>query len=155
MLVVSFSAVNKPWGFLGNMAPYPLIYEGKEWRTSEALFQALRFKDETLKELIRLQKSPMAAKMMAKKHKDKMTVVPMSEEDVNLMRMVLKLKFDTHPELVNKLLNSRELTIIEDISTRKGERHLFWGMRKVEGVWLGTNTMGKLLMELRDSYRKM
>jgi len=154
VIVISFSSVSMPWGFLGNMSPYPVLFDGKEWRTAEALFQALRFKNEELRELIRQQKSPMAAKMMAKKYKEKMTVIPMSEEDVGLMRMVLKLKFDTHPELIKKLLNSGEHTIIEDIGTRKGERHLFWGMRKVEGVWLGTNTMGKLLMELRDTYRK-
>ncbi len=153
MPVISFSSVNLPWGFLGNMSPYPILYDGKEWRTSEALFQALRFNDEELRELIRDQKSPMAAKMIAKKHRDKMMVIPMSHEDINLMRFVLKLKFDSHPIIKDKLLNSGEYTIIEDIGNRRGERHLFWGMHKAGDTWIGTNTMGKLLMELRDIYR--
>jgi len=154
MLIISFSSVNKPWGFLGNMAPYPIYFEGNVWRTSEALFQALRFNNEEIRALIRQQKSPMAAKMMAKKNKEKMTVIPMSEEDVDQMRLVLKLKFDSHPTIKQKLMNSGNHIIIEDIGSRKGVRHLFWGKQKSEGIWIGTNTLGILLMELRDIYRK-
>ena len=43
MAIISFSKVALPYGWLGNMAPYPIIYEGKRWRTIEALFQSLRF----------------------------------------------------------------------------------------------------------------
>jgi predicted NAD-dependent protein-ADP-ribosyltransferase YbiA (DUF1768 family) len=44
-------------------------------------------------------------------------------------------------------------TIVENIGNRNGERHLFWGMKKVNGEWKGTNTMGRILMGLRDEYR--
>ena len=43
---------------------------------------------------------------------------------------------------------------IENIGNRKGVRHLFWGMKKVDGIWEGNNQMGKLLMELREEYLK-
>ena len=43
--------------------------------------------------------------------------------------------------------------IFEDIGNRNGERHKFWGAKKVsDSVGDGINTMGKILMELRDSF---
>jgi ribA/ribD-fused uncharacterized protein len=151
--LITFSSVNLPWGFLGNMSPYPITYKEQAWLTSEALFQSLRFESIDLKEIIRTQKSPMAAKMMAKKYKNQMTVLPMSNEDLENMRFVLKLKFDSHTEIKNRLINSAKYLIIEDIGNRNGERHLFWGMKKKNGNWVGENKMGKLLMELRKKYQ--
>ena len=151
--IISFTKVNLPWGSLGNLAPYPSSFQGQMWRTSEALFQALRFDDLEIRSIIQLEKSPMGAKFKAKSFRKKMTVEPMSAVDVNNMKMVLKLKFDTHLEIRKKLILSNKNVIVEDIGKRNGERHLFWGMKEVDGQWIGNNTMGKLLMELRDSYK--
>lgn len=153
MSVISFSAVKLPWGFFGNMAPYSIKYMDQEWKTSEALFQALRFNDDEIRELIRIQKSPMAAKMMAKKYRHKLICIPMSDEDVQNMQKVIRLKFDSHPEIRTKLIESGHQLIVEDIGNRNGERHLFWGMKKIDHNWIGNNMMGKLLMELRESYQ--
>ncbi len=62
-----FKGVKEPNGWMGNMAPYPITYNGQVWRTSEALFQAMRFNDPLIKGLIQAENSPMAAKMIAKK----------------------------------------------------------------------------------------
>jgi predicted ATP-grasp superfamily ATP-dependent carboligase len=40
---ITFTKTSLPFGWLGNMAPYPIEYLEKTWRTAEALFQALRF----------------------------------------------------------------------------------------------------------------
>ena len=69
IVVIEFTKVDLPYGWLGNMYASPISYEGKIWLTSEALFQALRFEDEEIRELIRLEKSPMGAKMKAKGNK--------------------------------------------------------------------------------------
>jgi predicted NAD-dependent protein-ADP-ribosyltransferase YbiA (DUF1768 family) len=37
-----FTKVNLPYGWLGNMAPYPVLHDGCSWLTTEALFQAMR-----------------------------------------------------------------------------------------------------------------
>ena len=153
--VISFTSVKLAYGWLGNMAPFPIVYQNQVWLTSEALFQAMRYSDVEIKELIRAQKSPMAAKMKAKKHKNEMVIIPLSPEDVLNMKLCLKLKFDQHPAIKQKLLNTKEYLIVEDIGNRNGERHLFWGMKNDKGTWQGTNTMGKLLMELRDEYRAL
>ena len=145
-----FSKVAEENGWMGNMAPYIIKYEGKEWRTSEALFQSMRFEDESIKEIIRLEKSPMAAKMKAKKFRDQMVVIPMSEKDVENMRMCVRLKLEQHPELKEDLIATGNETIYENIGKRNGERHKFWGAKKLsDNEGDGFNMMGKILMDLR------
>ena len=89
-MAIGFTKAKLPYGWLGNMYASPVSYEGKVWKTSEALFQALRFEDEEIRELIREEKSPMGAKKKAKGQKSRMVVVPMSEEGVENMRMVVR-----------------------------------------------------------------
>ena len=45
MKSIWFSKVKEEYGWMGNMAPYRIQYEGKIWLTSEALFQSLRYDD--------------------------------------------------------------------------------------------------------------
>ena len=145
-----FSKVAEENGWMGNMAPYKIKYDGKEWLTSEALFQSMRFEDESIKEIIRLEKSPMAAKMKAKKFRDQMVVIPMSEKDVENMRMCVRLKLEQHPELKEDLIATGNETIYENIGKRNGERHKFWGAKKLsDNEGDGFNMMGKILMDLR------
>lgn len=155
MFPVIFTKVKLPYGWLGNMAPFKIMYAGKEWRTTEALFQALRFTDETIREAIRLERSPMGAKFVAKRHAAKMTVVPTSAEDVAIMETVLRLKLEQHPQLKELLLATEDDVIIEDVTKRgAGGRHLFWGMSVESGDWFGQNTLGKLWMKIRRELRQ-
>ena len=68
----------------------------------------------------------------------------------------IKFPYVVHKDLYdlrNKLLKTGEHTIIEDIGSRRGARHEFWGAYKNEkNEWVGNNLMGKLLMELRIDY---
>jgi hypothetical protein len=137
------------FGWLGNMSPHPVEWNGKEYRTSEALFQSLRFQDTVVIEAIRAEKSPMAAKMVARKHKHKMTVEPCSVDDLLHMRQCLLLKVDQHPKLKNQLLDTGRQQIIEDCSKRKRGSALFWGAAFDGTNWVGENQLGRLWMELR------
>ena len=152
--MIKFTKVSLPFGWLCNMAPFPVMYNEKKWLTIEALFQALRFEDEKIIEEIRLEKSPMGAKMKAKKHKLLYVVEPMSEKDVENMRMCVRLKLEQHPRLVGQLLATNDQLICEDIGKRNGERHKFWGAKEINGVWEGKNMMGVIWMELRTQLRK-
>ena len=149
--MIKFTKVSLPYGWLGNMAPFPVMYEGKKWLTIEALFQALRFEDGKIIEEIRLEKSPMGAKMKAKKNKLLYVIEPMSEKDLENMRMCVRLKLEQHPKLVGQLLATNDQLICEDIGKRNGERHKFWGAKEINGVWEGENMMGKIWMELRNN----
>lgn len=152
---IAFTKVKLPYGWLGNMAPYALVYEGKEWKTSEALFQARRFdKYDPIREQIRAEKSPMAAKLLAKSSVERMVVVPQSEEDLKLMAEVLRLKVEEHPILKQWLLETGDAEIIEDCTKRQRGSGLFWGAGLQEdGTWKGDNYLGKLWMLLRRELR--
>lgn len=154
--IITFTKVKLPYGWLGNMSPYPVEYDGREWRTTEALFQALRFDDEEIRELIREQKSPMAAKMMAKKHRKSMVIEPMTEDDYLNMIQCIILKIKHHPELIDELVETEDSIIIEDVSSR-GSRgsNLYWGaMLNQNGEWIGENRLGRAWMHIRQLYQR-
>ena len=156
MAYISFTKTNLPYGWLGNMFAAPITYQGQIWRTSEALFQALRFEDIGIRELIRTKKSPLVAKNVCKGKEflAKRVVEPMSTEDIHNMRLCLQLKFDQHPDLREKLLKTGDHIIFEDVSARNRARHKFWGAVKINNQLDGQNMLGKLLMELRAELRK-
>jgi len=155
MTEIAFTKVKLPFGWLGNMSPFPITHGGKDWFTTEALFQALRFDDEEIIEGIRAIKSPMTAKMAAKKHKEAMIVEPLSDQDVENMKLCVRLKLEQHPDLVPQLLETGDALIVEDCTSR-GRRgsNLFWGAVKTENGWEGENKLGNIWMEIRNELRQ-
>jgi len=159
---VIIRGVEEEYGWLGNMSPHPVKYEGKWWLTAEALFQALRFpmgavndEGENIREIIHAQKSPMAAKMKSKRYKDKRNITPMGNEDLENMKIVLRLKFKCNCNpLERDLLATGDRFIVEDCSNRPTVSGLFWGAKRLaDGTWGERNMLGKLLMELRTEIR--
>lgn len=148
---IGFTKVALPYGWLGNMSPHPVEMNGVLWKTTEALFQALRFNDDKIREAIRAQKSPFSAKLVAKANRSAMQVVPCSVQDVENMRRCLLLKIEQHPELMVELRKTDKAILFEDVSSR-GDRgsNLFWGAKLVNEKLVGENTLGKLWMELRS-----
>jgi len=151
--------VAEPGGWLSNMSPHPIVYEGLKWWHAEALFQALRFApdDEEAREAVRAPRSPMAAKMIAKRFRARQVVAPLSDQDVENMGLCLRLKMDAHGEVRRKLIASGERLLVEDCSAR-GRRvnNLFWGAVRVPNedsplgyAWEGRNMLGRLWMEER------
>ena len=51
---IAFTRVKLPYGWLGNMAPYPVTWRGQSYRTTEAPYQAMRFTDLSIRELAEL-----------------------------------------------------------------------------------------------------
>jgi len=151
--------VAEPGGWLSNMSPHPVQYEGLKWWHCEALFQALRFADDDVeaRAAVRAPKSPMMAKMIAKRFKDRQVVVPLSDADVENMRLCIGLKLAAHAGLRRQLIASGDCLLVEDCSAR-GRRvnNLFWGAVRVPDasaplgyVWEGRNMLGRLWMEER------
>lgn len=155
MEVIAFTKTKLPYGWMGNMSPFPIQFGEDTYRTTEALFQALRFSDNEIKALIRENKSPMGAKFVAKARVDEMTVKQLSEKDVMNMRMCIEIKLDQHPTLVTELLETGDALIVEDVTNRgdKGS-NLFWGAMLVEGEWIGQNVLGNIWMDFRKQLKK-
>lgn len=143
--------VREPFGILGNMSRHPVTYDGLEWRTTEALFQALRFAaDDPIREAIREEKSPMSAKFKAKGNKDSMVVGQLGEQDLTNMRVCLLLKYETHEDVRECLASTVGKPIVEDCTNRQRGSGLFWGAALIDDEWVGDNWLGVLWMELRD-----
>ena len=113
MKYIGFTKVSLPYGWLGNMSPHPVEYNGKIWRTCECLFQSLRFNDKKIVGILRNEKSPMSVKMKSKKYKDKMVIDVMGKEDVDNMKMVVKLKYDSYKWMRVELKKFPEFQIIK------------------------------------------
>jgi ribA/ribD-fused uncharacterized protein len=150
-MAVSFTKVSQPYGWLGNMSPYPVEHNGKTYKTTEALFQAMRFVDEEIIESIRKCPSPMGAKMIAKKNRGKAVIEKCSESDIKNMRLCLILKIQQHQVIAKQLLGTGDQEIIEDTTNRN--RKCPWGAKKIDGRWIGENLLGKIWMELRSEMK--
>lgn len=157
MKEIAFTKVKLPYGWLGNMSAFSVTYGDKTYLTTEALFQALRFtKNPEIQELIRLEKSPMSAKMIAKGKTEYMDEgILYSEKDIDNMRLCISLKLEQHPELKEQLLATNEAIIIEDCSNRPHGSGLFWGAEKTETGWNGKNILGELWMEARTNLKNL
>lgn len=160
---ITFTRVREPFGWLGNMSPHPVTYDGKVWRTTEALFQALRFKDEEIQEAIRNETNPMRSvsrareitkELMKRGGIEKRVVAPQSEDDVKNMELCVRLKMEQYPELREKLILTVNRPIYIDVSSRlnEGLKLLqFWGAKRMEdGSWEGDNILGKIWMNVRE-----
>lgn len=156
MKKILITKVKDKYGWLSLMSPHPVAYKGAEYRTCEALFQCLRFQKypEVQKEIIEA-KSPMAAKMIARKNREKLDRGKLwdeASEDLGWMKLCMYLKIKQHPELKEKLIKTGKAMIIEDCTTHPRESARFWGAVKIkEGQWEGENNLGRLWMQIRKT----
>jgi ribA/ribD-fused uncharacterized protein len=155
MSIIAIRKVDEPYGWLGNMSPHPVYFEGTLFKTSEHLFQWGRFRGypEIQKDLI-AQPSPMGLKMKVKKYRKAMeaegTWVYDEAKDIQWMRECLRLKIRRYADLMRKLKASHPHRIVEDCSNRKGGSGMFWGAALIDGEWVGRNVLGELWMEIRE-----
>lgn len=150
--------VKQAWGWMGNMAPFGVEYDGQHWPSTEALFQALRFApDDPIRAAIRSAGTAFEAKQVALSNACSMIIAPRSSEDLDHMRMVLRLKIDQNEAVLRdrltELRKSRGIPIVEDCTSRPNESGLFWGAALIDaaaGSWTGHNWLGRLWMEIRE-----
>ena len=151
--VVYFRTTIGEFGPLSNMAPdFPIVVIDARIPTAEALYQACRFPDEPeIQRLIVDQPSPMTAKMKSKKYRSR-TRTDWDDVRVNIMRWCLRMKLSQNWSRFGAVLDKTgEKQIVEE-STKDD----FWGAKpKEDGTLVGTNVLGRLLMELRQQYREV
>jgi ribA/ribD-fused uncharacterized protein len=148
--VVVVHETKKGFGGLSNMASgYPLLINGVEILTSEALYQACRFPHHPeLQQEIIAQWSPMAAKMKSKRYRQD-SRPDWDEVRFQVMRWCLRVKLaQNYAEFSQLLLATRDRPIVEE--SRKDD---YWGAKftdKAGSTLIGQNVLGRLLMELRE-----
>jgi len=148
---VFFRKTKEQWGGLSNMAGgYAITVDGVNILTSEALYQSCRFPHlPEVQKLIFEQRSPMSAKMVGKPHRAN-TRPDWLKIRIKVMKWCIRVKFLNNFNQFGKLLlDTDNLPIVE-----WSRKDAFWGAQLYEDdFFIGTNALGRLLMELREDIR--
>lgn len=134
----------KEYYMLSNFSAFAISWNGKLYATSEHIYQAEKFEDETIREMIRESLSPYDTKRIAHTHKQHYKENWEGTKRA-VMKRILQEKVKQHSYIKEKLLLSGTREIIEDSPSDS-----FWGSRS-DGK--GENTLGKLWMEIREELR--
>ena len=147
--VVSFRITTGPYGALSNMAQgYSLNINSVIIPSSEHLYQACKFPlFPSLQEEIFNEDTPKSAKLLAQKN-NSLIRQDWNAVRVKIMRWSLEVKLLQNWNSFSYLLKETGTKAIVEDSSKDN----FWGARREENKFVGTNALGRLLMELREKY---
>lgn len=150
---IVFRKTTEPFGGLSNMASgYALYINELIIPSSEHLYQAMRYptNPEIQFEIIN-QDNAMKAKMISNKYKAQYSRPDWEKIQIKVMRWALEIKLAQNWDAFSVLLEeTHEKPIVEFATDDK-----IWGAKPngANGL-IGTNALGRLLMELREKYVK-
>lgn len=144
-----YRANEKPYGAFSNLFRCAITFEGCVYPTAEHAYQAGKALKPAVREWILRAPTPALAAMAAHGLYTWDVVPNWACIKVDRMRAVLKAKFSQHENLKQLLLDTGSRRLVEAGTTNNAVNR-FWG--EVDGK--GENTLGKLLMELRQELRK-
>ena len=113
---ISFRKTTEKYGGLSNMASgYPIVVNGIYIKSSEALYQAMRFPHLPEVQMIIInESSPMTAKMKSKKYRSQ-TREDWEQIKIVIMKWVLRVKLIQNKETFGRLLlETGSKTIVEE-----------------------------------------
>jgi GTP cyclohydrolase II len=145
-LAIHFYHSDQPWGEFSNFSQHAIFCHGRIWPTVEHFYQAQKFVGTRYEEDIRLCKTPTLAKKRASDLINLISQKDWSAVRENVMLKGLRVKFNQHPDLRQKLLASGTRQIIEHT-----EHDEYWGDAKNGS---GQNRLGHLLMRIRAELRQ-
>lgn len=125
--------------FLSNFYPSTIFFDGFRYPTVEHAFQAAKTADNAAKQKIATTQSALRAKSLGRQvrlRKDWEAV------KVGVMRQCVALKFESHPDLAEMLLDTGNAKLIEGNSWND----TYWGVCGGRGK----NHLGKILMQVRN-----
>lgn len=147
---ISFYRANeKPYGAFSNLFRCEVEFEGRVYATAEHAYQAGKAAKPAVREWILQAPTPALAAMAAHGLYTWDIVPNWASIKIDRMRAVLRAKFSQHEDLRQLLLDTGSRRLVEAGTTNNAVNR-FWG--EVNGK--GENTLGKLLMELREELRK-
>ena len=145
---VAIRKVKEPWGIFGNFAPTPIILNGVTFKTSELLFQLMKFKEaEPVLAVYNANNHKMTAKHWEKTHR---------REDwgrmiVDAMKFCFTQKYEQNEEFRKELERSKGKYIVEDQTSFPKKTPDTWGVKQQGSDFVGPNLLGRILMELRKN----
>src|SRR5579859_3535441 len=142
----SITAFHGPHFFLSNFSESRIVFEGDSYPTVEHAFQAAKTFDPAQRAAVREAATPAAAKRLGRG----VTLRPDWEQvKLGLMHELLRQKF-SRPDLRQALLDTGEAELVEGNTWGDRQR----GCVLVKGKWIGSNHLGRLLMQVRAELRQ-
>jgi ribA/ribD-fused uncharacterized protein len=142
---ILFLKIAEPYGCFSNFSKHPIVVNGKEWKTTEAYYQAQKYEDPELQEKVRLAVSPWVAAQIGR---DPSLPLRKDWDQVKerIMKEALWLKVSLHKEVKDTLLSTDNNELMEHTP-----RDHYWADG---GDGSGKNRLGILWMEIREELRK-
>jgi ribA/ribD-fused uncharacterized protein len=145
MAVIRFYRAIGPWGFLSNLFPCEIVFEGRAFRSPEDAYQYSKPRDAAVAQWLVSSPSPRLTALAA----HALFWYDVSPEwnavKVARMRAVLCAKFAQYPALAERLIATGDAVLVENSKT-----DAFWGVGKNGN---GKNRLGELLMEIREELK--
>jgi ribA/ribD-fused uncharacterized protein len=132
-------------GYLSNLFPAEIEFEGKKFATAEHAYQYGKFADKTIADWVMTAPKPHLVAILAHGLFSWDVAKGWAAKKVDRMKAVVSAKFAQHPELQTKLLETHQANLVENSNMDP-----FWGLGK-KGT--GKNMLGKILMEVRAHIR--
>lgn len=145
---IAIRKVKEPWGILGNFASTPLLINGVVFKSSEQLFQLMKFKDAgPVKAIYSAANPKMIAKHWEKTHRRE----DWGQMIVDAMKFCLQQKYEQNDAFRLELERTSGKWIVEDQTSFPKQTPDTWGVKLQSDNFVGPNLLGRLLMELRDT----
>lgn len=141
MNVINFYSTTGDYGYMSNFAHYPVVMNGKTYRTSEHYFQSQKFIGTNVESKIRETKSPKEAAKLGRS-RDYPLRKDWQSVKVNVMKLVVLAKFQQNEDIAKLLVETGDAKLVEHT-----ENDSYWGDG---GNGKGKNMLGQILMEVRS-----
>ena len=128
------------YDFLSNRYPCRILWEGLEYRSAEAAFQASKCKEEKERKAI----AGCSTDKAVLKGKDQTPYPGWEKTQMSIMESILQAKFEQNPVLMRKLVETGNRVLLNG----NNKQETFWGIDLYS--WLGENHLGKIIMNIRD-----
>lgn len=133
------------FSFLSNFYPIQVVFEGMSFNSVEYAYQAAKTLDLNVRRAIAMLPTPGQAKRHGQ-------IIGLRNDWSNIrlgvMEFLLRQKFSVNSFLSPILVDTYPEILIEG-NNWKDE---FWGACLKNGVWIGENHLGKLLMKIRQEH---
>lgn len=150
-----FCSTHEEWGIFSNMASTPIVIDGVTFKSSEHLFQMMKFKDAEIvsrvwRGITAANKKSTNIKMTAKSYEPTHRRADWGEMIVDAIKYCMVQKYEQCEAFRQELERSRGLYIVEQQANPKKPADT-WSAKMEGDHWVGPNLTGRLLMELRDT----
>ena len=146
-----FRFTRADWGIFSNFCPLPepIPAAGREWPTSEHLYQAAKYRlSPDVQQQIASAPTPRDAAALGR-NRQNTPDADWNSRRVDAMRWVLRMKREANPGQIDAILGQTGDRPIVEYSGHDA----FWGARPIGNTLVGQNVLGRLWMELRQHIR--